>query len=89
MNEEIETKLDELRKEFETSIKQLEIKQIKAIREINTDVQFLSSRTTRLHAELKAQSGADLERVSQSMRREIEMLQMEVHDLKGKLDGNN
>jgi len=28
MNEEIETKLDELRKEFETSIKQLEIKQL-------------------------------------------------------------
>ena len=89
MNEEIETKLDELRKEFETSIKQLEIKQLVVNREIERKVEELSARTTRRYDELKAQSGADLARVSQSMRNEIEMLQIEVQDLKGKLDGNN
>ena len=89
MNEEIETKLDELRKEFETSIKQLEIKQLVVNREIERKVEELSAGTTRRYDELRAQSSADLARVSQSMRREIEMLQMEVQDLKGKLDGNN
>ena len=89
MNEEIETKLDELRKGFETSIKQLETKQLIANREIDIKVEELSAGTTRRYDELRAQSDADLARVSQSMRRKIEMLQMEVQDLKGKLDANN
>ena len=41
MNEEVETKLEELRREFEVSIKELETKQFMANREIKIQVEQL------------------------------------------------
>ena len=86
MNEEIETKLDELRREFEISIKELAIKLAVSNRELEMKFEGLSASTTRQHDELKATSYAELRKIEESMRGKIEMLQLEVGNLKEKLD---
>ena len=86
MNEEIETKLDGLRREFEISIKELAIKQVVSNRELERKVEELSASTSRQHDELKATSYAELRKIEQSMRQKVEMLEIEVINLKEKLD---
>ena len=89
MNEEIETKLDELRNEFEISIKDLKVRQEFNIRDIERKVEEFVAHTTRQHDELNARSSAELMVVDQRHRHEIELLQIEINNLKEKLDGNN
>ena len=86
MNEEIETKLDELRRDFEISIKELAIKQAVSNRELEMKFEGLSASTTRQHDELKSTSYAELMKMEQSMRQKVEMLEIEVINLKEKLD---
>ena len=86
MNEDIETKLEELRLEFKVSIKELEIRQEFDNRAIKREYEEFEANTSREHEMLKSTHETDLSVVRESMRQKIEMLEIEVRNLKEKHD---